>query len=919
MKRILIVLAALLLSLQVVAQESSSASTYREQYAVLCGKYAQNPADIVNLIDMAQFFSRADNPLCNLAQAALYAHRAEELYSAWLMDRGRYRDMHKLIKQGITLSLIRQQVQSIDEQAVRYVQHHAAQMQETEVAAFSEAFANNAAIVKTLHAAKQTLDYRQVCRENTVKGYYTYLVAHPATPLADSAEAALSLLSTRLFATLDTPASIDSVAALYPASAAIQHAAMRRKSRMAYFSASQSHDQEAYSAYMRQYPRGDNYLDALDNLQSLRGMDYAVLSSPREYADFAATYSDHPLADSALTELRRMVRDEHSTEAALLYIERFPLDEHYSDVYKEYYSWFADEGNRQPIAAFARNHPAYPFLMTVRSDLARGEVIDSFNLTIPFLEADMPRMTDCVRLLTGRKAAFVALQRTLQQLIARRDWSGALQRMHQFDICFEDVSAAEFSELASLLSDKGLSDRSPLFAHGRIHHLFANPQDSRLFFTIQSDGTAVGTAVRHPKGKNGWEYAGRVHIAGAPSDVTAFGFYEGGGRVLLGINGDIWSARVVNDTLWADPVPFGAPVNTPFVETDAFMLPDGSGMLLASDRPGGLNVQESGVYFHGDTALATDLYFIPCANGQWGDAVNLGLPVNSPYCERSPLLSRNMRTLYFVTDARGLGYGDVYMATRSDIGDWRHWSKPVNLGRGVNGAFDEASIAFMKGEKQLLLTSNSPQGSHYAGYSLPTTHDTADSRRTVTLNLAEVEDVLRGMAVVDIRERKTVQHLDDDHLDTLVSLILYKGKPYVALFTADWLYVPALRIGATTESPLLVDGYTLDELHQLPDPLPLPLVDFYKGTARLLPVAELELDNVALFLRQHAGCKVTIAVHVPGQDDRRCYDLSLGRAKSIRNYIAAQGIDAARVDISAYGNLKFKKGLSPSPAEITFR
>ena len=144
MKRLLFLLAGLLLTLQAVGQDPVSAETYREQYVALSGKYTKNPTDVANLIDMAQFFTRADNPLHNLPQAARYARRAEELYSVWLMDRGRYRDMQKLIKKGITLSLIRQQVQSIEDQAVRYVQHHASTMQETEIAAYSDAFADNA-------------------------------------------------------------------------------------------------------------------------------------------------------------------------------------------------------------------------------------------------------------------------------------------------------------------------------------------------------------------------------------------------------------------------------------------------------------------------------------------------------------------------------------------------------------------------------------------------------------------------------------------------------------------------------------------------------------------------------------------------------------------------------------------------------
>ena len=61
-----------------------------------------------------------------------------------------------------------------------------------------------------------------------------------------------------------------------------------------------------------------------------------------------------------------------------------------------------------------------------------------------------------------------------------------------------------------------------------------------------------------------------------------------------------------------------------------FRVENGTGMLLASDRPNGQNLQPSGALFHGDTALATDLYFIPYTQNGWGAAVNLGVTVAAP-------------------------------------------------------------------------------------------------------------------------------------------------------------------------------------------------------------------------------------------------------------------------------------------------
>lgn len=916
MKRLTAILLCLLLAAVASAQEATPVDDFRALYVTLSNKYVKNPDDVANLIDLARFHSCTDSPQFNLPLANQYLTRAETLYTEWLQDRGRYRDLQKLIRQGITLSLIRQQHQSLDEQALHYVRSHAPAMGQVERTAFMDAFGRSNQVASALRASQLDDDYRRTRAENTVNALYRFLLAHPGIALADSVEGAIGSLAATLFSSMGSTAAIDSVADRYPSSPALQRAAMRQKSRMAYADACQTNTEAAYSAYLEQFPRGDNYLEALARLQALRAMDYGLLRTPQDYADFAEAFSDDPLADSALACLRLMITRDHNRQAADIYLSRFPLDEHYNEIYKLFYSWFADDGNRQPIQSFADDNPDYPYFMAVLSDLARSEVIDSFDLTKPFVESDMPRMTDCVRLCTGRKAAFVALQRVLQGQIARKEWAKAQIRMQDFAICFEDLNTAEYNELAALLAAKGTPSRSLLFSHGSLRHPFVSPDGDRLYFSHPSGTVAF---ARRAARNQGWHYAGAVTVQGAAAAVTAFGFFDGGNSVLLGIGGDIWTARVVNDTLWTDLQRLPQPVNTPFVETDASMLPDGSGILLASDRPGGHNVQQSGAYFHGDTALATDLYYIPLADGKWGEPVNLGLPVNSPYCERSPLLSRNMRTLYFVTDARGLGYGDVYMTTRTSLADWCHWSQPVNLGKGVNGSFNEASIAFAHGERQLIVASSSPGGTAYAAYAAPTAHDTASGHRTVGLLLGDLVDVANGLDVIDVSQSRVALHLPDSALDSLQPLRLYQGMPYVALLSADWLYVPAVAIAPAARGLIALQGYDLDTLRRLGRPLPLALVAFHPGTARLLPVAQLELDNLARFMLQRTGCKVKLSVHVDGQDDRQCYDLSLARAQSLRNYLVSQGVARSRIAIAAYGNLQFKQGNTPAAAEVRFQ
>jgi len=902
--------------------QTPAADTYQQQYVGLYKEYAKNPDDVANLISMAEFFADAANPQFSLPLAYSYIKRAEVLYTQAVQDKKRYREVQKLIRSGVTVTSLRQTKGDIEAQALMYVRNHVDHMRSFEVAAFLEAFPDNKEMVRKLRSKAQADAYAQVQEENTINGYYTFVQQNQGSSLADSAEASLALLAPRFFSAYTSAEAIDSVAAHYPDSKVLQNAAMRQKSRLAYSEACRANTVEAYSDYLEQFPRGDDYMGALSRLESLRNSELSTLKTPEELADYVESHEDNPMADSAMAMLRAMVVNQRSQEAAQVYLTRFPLDAEYTNIYKEYYSWYAEEGNRQPIEAFSMEHPDFPFGLTIKSDLERADLIDKFDLSKPFVETDVDTMTSVVRLLTGRKAAFVALQRILQQQIARKDWAAAHQRLQKFDLSFEDLNQAEYAELSGLLTSKHAGPTaSLLYAADSISNVVPYPHSDKLYFVSHRQGRQTLCCVSRSAGKgkakgSAWSAPVPVEVKGARAEVTPYSFYDDGHHVLLGINGDIWTAQVASDTLWVVETHLPAPVNTPYIEKDAFMLEDGSGILLASDRPGGHNVQKSGSYYHGDTQLATDLYFIPYSGQRWMEAENLGLQVNTAYCERSPILSRNMHTLYYITDARGLGYGDIYRTTRTDIHDWTHWSEPVNIGRGVNGAFDEVSIAFGSTERQIVVTTNSPKGDRYAAYSFATQHDTNSGYRMVEVDFGPVMDVIRNARIADVAEQKAIGI--NEQGDTVMAFRLYKGEESAVLVGADWLYVPTLFIDREMQGRVTLRGYTLDELKELETPIALPLVRFYEGTARMMPLGEAELRVLGHYMQQRTISKIEIAVRMNGNDDQACYDLSLKRAKAVRAFLVEYGIDPSRLRIAAYGNVDYKKGLTPNEVEVNF-
>jgi len=97
----------------------------------------------------------------------------------------------------------------------------------------------------------------------------------------------------------------------------------------------------------------------------------------------------------------------------------------------------------------------------------------------------------------------------------------------------------------------------------------------------------------------------------------------------------------------------------------------------------------------------------------WSEPLNLGKNVNTAAEDASPFLAADDKTLYF--SSRGFsGYGgsDIYRSVRLDE-TWTNWSEPENLGPEVNSKFDD-------------LFFNIPSSSEYAYFSKGVADNNAD-------------------------------------------------------------------------------------------------------------------------------------------------------------------------------------------------
>jgi len=174
------------------------------------------------------------------------------------------------------------------------------------------------------------------------------------------------------------------------------------------------------------------------------------------------------------------------------------------------------------------------------------------------------------------------------------------------------------------------------------------------------------------------------------------------------------SARA--DFVFSAPENLGPIVNSPYEEGVCDISSDGLELYFECNRPG-----TRGDYDIWMTTRDT-------ITASWDPPHNLGAPVNGPYWDYGPFITRDGLTLYFSSNRPGgSGGADIYFATRARIGD--PWGQPVNLGPTVNGfAWDQNPSISADGLSLYFGSNREKIGTAYPGscYLYVTTRATAN-------------------------------------------------------------------------------------------------------------------------------------------------------------------------------------------------
>jgi len=308
----------------------------------------------------------------------------------------------------------------------------------------------------------------------------------------------------------------------------------------------------------------------------------------------------------------------------------------------------------------------------------------------------------------------------------------------------------------------------------------------------------------------------------------------------------------------------------------------------------------------------TDIYYVYTNNGQiMSEPTNLGPRVNSPGNEIAPYIFDG--SLYFSSDIfYGIGGMDMYKTNMHSDGSF---SIPINLGKGINTAFDDFG---------LILKDNGPEG--LLGYF---SSNRKGGKGSDDIYGFKVKEAL-GLKTFSIKGRVVNLKSKGSILKAQVGLLDKDGGVIKEVYTnenGDYrLEIPwreQVTLQATKDKhsffSVTYNEKEYDSVQQKAFNIELSLVDdlltekegkpvvkiqkfyFSKGKAEITPKIKIELDKVVDAVQRFPQLKLSIESHTNSKGSKKSNSqLSQRRADAIKMYLIENGLSASNI-LSATG------------------
>lgn len=350
--------------------------------------------------------------------------------------------------------------------------------------------------------------------------------------------------------------------------------------------------------------------------------------------------------------------------------------------------------------------------------------------------------------------------------------------------------------------------------------------------------------------------------------------------------------------------PIWMPVNEDefYTNTTPAFSPDGNELYFASLRPDGL-----GGF---DLYKATKL-----ANGDFGNAVRLGAPINTSGNEMFPYVAPDGK-LFFASDGHaGFGKLDLFVAENTEQG----WVVK-NLGPNINTVADDFGIFFTKYPTEGFLSSNREGGMgdddiYYFEDKTPKPKIVNVLLNVTTKEIDEngAEKILPQTRVVLYDNTNKNIGGDFSNQNGRLRFTLVPDQNFSIIASKSGYFTKSITYSTIGKTPRIEDliqevtNVTLDttivlDALILERSIVLDNIYYDLDKADIRPDAALELNKLVKILKDNPSIRIELSSHTDDRASDSYNDaLSQRRAESAVAYIVSQGIDASRLVAKGYG------------------
>lgn len=364
---------------------------------------------------------------------------------------------------------------------------------------------------------------------------------------------------------------------------------------------------------------------------------------------------------------------------------------------------------------------------------------------------------------------------------------------------------------------------------------------------------------------------------------------------------DIFYSQKVNGK-WTKPVNVGPPINTANWETQPSFSSDGKTLYFVRGLISRGDIKEQDIY---TTTIGPD--------GKFTQPVKLSNKVNTDEQEESVFIHPDNQTLYFSSAGHpGLGGLDIFMSRREPDGSW---GQAINLGYPINTFKDENSLLVDPSGKLAYFASNRDGGFGSLDiYQFEMPEELRPEKLTLLKGKvynAKTKDPLE--AKFELFDLETQQNVTESYSDKSGQFLvtLTASKNYLVNVNRDGFlfYSDNFSLkGKLTDfdKPFLLDiplqpidtGSTVE----------LKNVFFDVDKWELKPESKAELDKLIFFLTKNSNVKIELGGHTDNSGKKEWNKtLSTNRAKSVYDYLITNGkIAATRLSYKGYAETKPK-------------